>query len=239
MAGLFANPLGFGGNASDLYTTPYPHKLGDKARDKNGNEFMFVDFGAASMSIGSVVGITIANVAFPLSTTAPTAASGSRVGVVVSASPTSLQAGWVQVYGFAMVQCDAGLGTGAASASDVTDTSTRAITPTTVVTTPQGAISLVNIPVPSSNQIVSLEIDEIVGMWPVTQADATDYPNFSGDMSGMDHIVTGSAVTQVSETSGLGVTNTTNVALSTNYIPVFLNYPYHLNQGRIVALPSS
>jgi hypothetical protein len=238
MAGLKGFAGGFPGNASDLYTTPYPASLGDKARDRNGNEFLFVDFGAAGLSIGSVVGITAAHVAFPLSTTSPTAAGGSRVGVVVAASPTSLQAGWVQVYGFALVQADAGLGTGAASASDVTDTSTRTLTPTTVVTSPQGALSLVNLPVPTSNQVTSLEIDEIIGMWMVPGPEATDIVGYSGDMSGLDHMVTGSAVTQVSETSGIGVTNTT-AGISTNYITVFLNYPYHSNAARQLSLASS
>jgi len=238
MGALKSLAQGFSGNASDLYTTPFPMTLGEKARDKDGNEYIFCHMAAANMGIGSVVGITLANWAFPLSTTAPTAAGASRVGVVVSASPTSLQYGWVQIYGVAMVQCDAGLQTGAASASDVTDTSTRVIAPTTVVTSPQGAIALMNLIVPTSNQIVSTELDEIVGMWPIPQAEATDYPNFSGDGSGLANYVTGANVTQVSETSGLGVTNTT-AGISTNYIPVFLNYPFHLNQGRGTALPTS
>src|SRR5262245_32289924 len=108
--------MGFAGNASDLYSTPWPHALGERARDKNGNEYMFVDFGAASMSIGSVVHISAASIAVPLNTASLASTDGGRVGVVVAANPTSVQAGWVQIYGFALVQCDAGAGTGAASA---------------------------------------------------------------------------------------------------------------------------
>jgi len=234
MPSLRPSAQGFAGNASDLYTTPFPHALGERARDKNGNEYMFVDFGAASMSIGSVVHISAAGIALPLSTTAPTAAGGGRVGVVVAASPTSVQGGWVQIYGFALVQADAGAGTGAASASDVTDTSTRVIGATTVVTSPQGAISLTNL-LAAASVPSSVEVDEIMGMWLVPQAEATDFPGFSGDLSAFDNVVSGAAVTQVSETSGIGVTNTT-AGISTNLASVFLNYPYHSNGQRIVQI---
>jgi hypothetical protein len=231
MPSLRPSAIGFAGNASDLYTTPYPHGLGDKARDSAGNEYVFVDFNVTGASVGSVVVIDGAHFATPLS---QSASQAGRVGVVVAASPTTNQAGWVQVYGFALVQGSTGYSSGAASASDCSDTSTlRAIVPTTVVTSPLGAVALVNVPTDSSVEQSSVEINQIFGMWTVFGAEATNVPGFSGDLSAFPNVVSGAAVTQVSETSG-AVTNTT-AGIGNHLLPVFLNYPYHLNQDRNIS----
>lgn len=229
MAGLKASPVGFAGNASDLYTTPWPHQLGERARDKQGREYMFVDFGAASLSVGSVVSIDMNHVA-----TALTAASNaSRVGVVVAVNPTSLQAGWVQIYGFALVQTQAA-DQAAASVSEVSATSiVRALVPITAATSPAGGIGLVNVANNSSLEQTSIEIMEILGMWPVLGDAVSDFPGFDGTLSSFDHVVSGAAVTQVSDTSG-GVSNTTT-GISGALLPVFLNYPYYMNQARLLS----
>ena len=35
---------GFGGPTSEVFTTPFPHQPGEKGRDKDGNEYLFVEF---------------------------------------------------------------------------------------------------------------------------------------------------------------------------------------------------
>ncbi len=235
MPSLRPYSVGFPGNASDFYTTPYPVSLGDRARDSQGNEYVFVDFAVTGASIGSAVVISAGHLATPLS---QSASQAGRIGIVVGASPTTNQAGWVQVYGFALVQGSTGGATGAASASDSSDTSTgRALVPTTVVTSPLGAVAMVILVAESSVEGSSIEVNQIFGMWPAVGAEVTDIPGFSGDLSAFPNVVSGAAVTQVSETSG-AVTNTT-AGIGNHLLPVFLNYPYHLNQDRVVALPSS
>lgn len=234
MAALRAPSIGFPGNASDLYTTPWPVSLGDKARDAQGNEYIFCDFAVTGASIGSVVVISPSHQCQPL---AESASVAGRVGVVVAASPTTNQAGWVQVYGFALVQGSTGYSSAAASASDCSDTSTaRAIVPTTVVTSPLGAVALVNLPTATSLEQSSVEINQIFGMWILIGDTVTDVVGFDGSLSSFGH-VTGMNVTQVSETSG-AVTNTT-AGIGNHLLPVFLNYPYHLNQYRAMDVITS
>lgn len=242
--GLRSLPVGFGGNASDLFTTPWPHTLGDKARDKFGNEYLFVDFATTGTSIGSVVSIDILHRATPLSS----ASNAGRVGVVVSAAPTTLQAGWVQVYGFAaQVQCDIGAAAGAASASDVSDTSTaRIIVPTTIVTSPAGSISLLNLVAGTSLEATSIEINEIQGMWLAYGDAVTDFEGFGVGTSGnFDNLgliggagspaLTSGYVSVASDVSG-GVSGYTTGPIigAGSLVACFLNYPYHLNSSREV-----
>lgn len=235
MPGLRSLPIGFAGNASDVFTTPYPHTLGDKARDKDGNEYVFVDFAVSGASVGSLVVISAGHQAQPL---AESASQAGRVGVVVAVSPTTNQAGWVQVYGFALVQGSTGYAAAAASASDVSTATSAAIAlvPTTIVTSPLGAVALVNIPTATSLEQSSVEVNQIFNMWLVL-GDVSDVPGFSGDLSAFGNTVSGAAVTQVSETSG-AVTNTT-AGIGNHLLPVYLNYPYHLNQFRSIDIITS
>src|SRR6266576_1886250 len=42
---LRAKGIGFGGGVSDAYTTPFPHTPGTRARDSDGNEYVFCTAG--------------------------------------------------------------------------------------------------------------------------------------------------------------------------------------------------
>lgn len=232
MAALKSLSIGFAGNASDVYTTPWPHQLGEKARDRQGREYLFVDFGVATMSVGSVCVIDINHVATPLTSSS----NAGRVGVVVAVNPTSAQAGWVQVYGFALVQSLTV--TGGASVSESSDTSTvRALIPGNAATSPTGGVGVMIPGTNTSAEQVSTEIAEIFGMWLALGDTISDFPGFSGDLSGFDHVVSGANVTQVTDTSG-AVSNTTT-GISGALLPVVLNYPYYMNQSRLVSLVAS
>jgi len=105
----------FGGGVSDTFTTPFPHALGTKARDANGNEYVFCQTAGATAApemvvvIGADWGIT------------PIGAVGAQgmIGVVpdydrlgltsarVSGYPTATGL-WVQVYGRAFIMYGGG-----------------------------------------------------------------------------------------------------------------------------------
>jgi hypothetical protein len=73
--------------------TPAKIELGTRARDKSGNEFIYVDFTQA-LQLGELCTILSDN------TVAETAAATQgRIGVVCSTVASSDLAGWVQVYG--------------------------------------------------------------------------------------------------------------------------------------------
>jgi hypothetical protein len=73
----------------------YP--LGTRARDMDGNEYMYVDFQTAAAE-GEVLAISAAYLADNIAT-----ATVGRVGIVC-ATTTSDSYGWVQIYGTAVVQ---------------------------------------------------------------------------------------------------------------------------------------
>lgn len=89
------------GNTSDVYTTPFPVQVGTRARDSQGNEFVFCDSTQTNFS-GQPVMI---NSDFTTVQIGSYNANGNRgmVGVCVAGS-TSDQGQWVQVYGKAMMQ---------------------------------------------------------------------------------------------------------------------------------------
>ncbi len=95
--------MGQAGPTSNVWTTPFPHRPGERARDLDGNEYLFVDF-TATVYFGMLVSIDSLNRATGL---LGTLTEGSRVGVVVGGlastvsnfHPTSDHGGWVQVYG--------------------------------------------------------------------------------------------------------------------------------------------
>jgi hypothetical protein len=73
--------------------TPAKIPLGTRARDKAGNEFIYVDFTQA-ISLGELCTILNDN-----TVTECAAATQGRIGVVCSDVSASDYAGWVQVYG--------------------------------------------------------------------------------------------------------------------------------------------
>ena len=140
-------PIAAAGGTSVFYTTPYPHRPGDRARDREGNEYLFVDF-TGTVYYGCLVQINTSNLAAPL---LGTAAEAYRVGVVCSGEastvsnshPTSDHAGWVQIYGW-----HAAVQTGAASGGLVSDSTVAGYwcIPQTSVGTPSGTLSLIVVP---------------------------------------------------------------------------------------------
>jgi len=108
MAELTGVTAGFPGGTSNVYTTPFPVRVGQRARGVSGEEYIFVDFAETAYS-GMPV---LINADFTASLL--TAASGrGPIGIVV-AGATSNNGGWVQVYGRVLMQ----VGINAASPSD-------------------------------------------------------------------------------------------------------------------------
>jgi hypothetical protein len=98
MANLSAQgPIGAAGATSEVFTTPFPHQLGDRARDRAGNEYIFVDF------TGTVYGGTPVQINGDF-TAAKVGITGRGAFGVACSSATSDNAGWVQIYGKATVQ---------------------------------------------------------------------------------------------------------------------------------------
>ena len=137
---------------SDVYTTPYPVSLGTRAFDTSGNEYVFLDY-TGTMYGGMLVFISKdgAWTANPYTT----GLTGGPVGVIAGPG-TSDNAGWVQIGGFAIVQCVGGssLGTSSGRALVATSQSSPA---TALLTVSTGT---------------SLSSDVIQGMW-LTQLTST------------------------------------------------------------------
>lgn len=100
-------PIAAAGATSVVHTTPFPHQPGSRMRDASGNEYVFVDF-TGSVYSGVPVAISADYTAAQLGTT-----GRGPIGVACAAA-TSDQAGWVQIYGRALVQ----LGMSGVSPSD-------------------------------------------------------------------------------------------------------------------------
>lgn len=218
MANLRGNPLAFAGGVSDVFTTPYPHPVGTRARDAEGNEYVFVDF-TSSVAPEMVVCITSTFTAHALAST-----SWGTIGVVpdfaklgqsantptmpASYQWTSDNAGWVQVYGRAYIGI---VGTGAdGSPSDAANGPTTAHTsaaiyfgrPGTVVT-PLGSPFMI------AGAILGTSGTQIIrGMF--ISADVT-----IADVSGM--VGTSGAVTEPTNCPSFHAVGRT---------AVWLNYPY-------------
>ena len=82
---------------SETLATSLPHAVGTRARDRAGNEYIYVDFTGTVFS-GTPVQI---NSDF---TAAKIGATGRGMFGVVTAAATSDDSGWVQIYGRAVVQ---------------------------------------------------------------------------------------------------------------------------------------
>lgn len=97
MADLTGVTQGFPGGTSQVYTTPFPMRPGQRARGLSGEEYVFVDF--ASTAYGrSVVQINSDYTASAITTT-----GRGPIGVVCT-GVTSDNGGWVQIYGRCFVQ---------------------------------------------------------------------------------------------------------------------------------------
>lgn len=205
------------GSTSTIFSTPFPHKPGDKARDTDGNEYVFVDF-TANVYYGCLVQITSTYLASPL---LGTSLRAFRVGVVCSGNPstaagnhpTSDNGGWVQVYGI-----HPAVQTGTASGGGVSDSTVAYwCIPQTSVGTPSGTLSVIAQGAGTSIAQSSADGNMIYGMWLVNMDEVTDLTTYIG-ASGASGPVTND------------VNNATSGAATSAFIgqtyAVFLNYPY-------------
>lgn len=197
MAQLTGPSIGSAGPTSQVWTTPFPHKPGDKARDTQGNEYVFCDF-TGTVFGGILVAIDDRYNATPLLGTANVP---SRVGVAMTAG-TSDNGGWVQVYGL-----HGAVQTGITSDTGASDSAAYIMVPQTSVGSPSGTLTLVAHPTTVSQNV-------IYGMWlsnPGATSLIDDGVNGPFPTSG----VSGPCTETTSATSFIG----------TSYC-VFLNYPY-------------
>lgn len=205
------------GATSVIFSTPFPHKPGDKARDANGNEYLFVDF-TATVYYGCLVQIDSNHTAAPL---LGTTLRPYRVGVVCSGTPssdagnhpTSDNGGWVQIYGV-----HSAVQTGTASDGKVSDgTAAYWCIPQTSVGTPSGTLSVIIQGAGTSIAQSSADGNKIEGMWLVHAAEVTDladYPGASGASGPASNDL-------LNSTSGAN----TSAFIGQTYA-VFLNYPF-------------
>lgn len=204
------------GATSVIFSLPFPHRPGDRAKDSAGNEFLFVDF-TATTYYGCLVQIDSLNRAAPL---LGTSLEAYRVGVVCSGTPstisgnhpTSDNAGWVQIYGV-----HPAVQTGAASDGLVSDSTVAYwCVPQTSVGTPSGVLTVRAQGAGTSIAQSSVDGNMIYGMWLVhlgQVSDLSDYPGASG--------ASGPATNDVlNSTSGAA----TSAFIGQTYA-VFLNYP--------------
>ena len=206
-----------GGGTSVIFSSAV-HKPGDKARDVEGNEFVFVKFTAVAY-YGCLVQIDSLYNAAPL---LGTANIPYRVGVVCSGTPSSDSGvasgnyGWVQIYGV-----HPAVQTGTATDGGVSATAGGAYfcIPQTSVGTPSGVLAL---QVQGTNVSVintSTSGNQIFGMWVVDFAQVTDLPNWVGSSGASGP----SSMDSLNATSGAA----TSAFIGQSYA-VFLNYPYVL-----------
>ena len=171
-------PTVFPGGTSDYFTTPFPIALGTKARDNAGNEFVLCFTAAVAtvapeqcVMIGADYSLipVVASGRGPVGVVADHTKSGNTSAPV---SPIPIQTSvWVQVYGRAFVQVNAG-GTaeGAAWTSLLTSASLQLRIPTTLAASPPGQLSFTS----DSNQLTTIQQYNIVGMTLATDATNTD-----------------------------------------------------------------
>lgn len=205
------------GSTSTIFNTPFPHKPGDKARDTDGNEYVFVDF-QTNTYYGCLVQITPTYFASPL---LGTTLRAYRVGVVCSGNPSSVagnhptsdNGGWVQIYGV-----HPAVQTGTASGGGVSDSTVAYwCIPQTSVGTPSGTLSVIAQGAGTSIAQSSVDGNQIYGMWLVNLDEVTDLTTYI-------------AASGSSGPTTMDVNNATSGAATSAFIgqtyTVFLNYPY-------------
>lgn len=227
-------PAGTAGHVSDIFTSPFPHRLGERARDIYGNEYVFCQFVTTNVAAGILVSI---NSFFNAAPFLGTARVGSRVGVAMTGATATTNAGWVQVYGVHLaVQTSGATDSDGGSAVASSDQSVDyVLIPQTSVTTPSGTLGMVIVEANTSVE-ASTNYRPIHGMWLVPAAEVSNIPDARIREQWPD--VT-SPVSAVSATSGavtlvVGVTNGTSMHTGTS-VMVVLNYPFY--QGLDVETP--
>ena len=222
--------IGAAGPTSNFYTTPFPHRPGDKARDRDGNEYVFVDF-TATMYYGTLAFITSEYTATPLLGTARIA---GRVGVVMGGwpttdnHPTSDNGGWVQIYGLHQA-----VQTGATSTALVSDNTVAYVcVPQTSVGTPSGVLSVITGGAGGTSIAqTSVDLPRIYGMWLLDVGEVSNL-GLAGYTSNWQTSGVSGAASDPIDLSSPGPTSAfvtsfdnTSAFIGSTYA-VFLNYPY-------------
>lgn len=213
-------PLGTGGPTSQIDSAPSSHTPGARARDIDGNEYLYVDF-TANTYYGCLVQINSKNEAAPL---LGTARRPYRVGVVVGGRassvagehPTSDSYGWVQIYGTHL----------AVQTGDTTDGTVSATVgnsicciPQTSVGTPSGVLALQIIGTASSIINTSTGVNRIHNMWVLDQAEVSDFADWPG-------VSATSGPVSANGSIGNATSGTNTSAFIGQTLACFLNYPY-------------
>ncbi len=206
------------GSTSKVFTTPFPHAVGAKSRDAEGNEYVFCDF-TGTVYYGCLVQITSTYLASPLLGTANIA---YRVGVVMAGdctssganNPTSDNAGWVQIFG---IHPAVQTGTGSDEGVSETAGGNYWCLPQASVGTPSGTLTVIAQGAGTSTKLSSVDGNKIHGMWVVDLGEVsslTTWPGSSG-ASGPTSVL------------GDGLTSGTNTsAFIGQTYAVYMNYPY-------------
>lgn len=216
--------IGFAGNTSDFYTTPYPHKPGDKGRDKDGNEYLFVDYSVGPVYYGVIVGIAADNTAAPLLGTAriPLRVGIAMGGVATSASGmTSDHGGWVQVYGLHVAAQTGWTSSGLSSDGTVE----YFAVPQTSVGSPTGTFSLITQAAGSSIAGTSTDNSRIWGLWVLDPAQVSNLTPFPTAAAFGASVSDTSGPTSVGLNAGVAAGTATSAFIGQTAI-VFLNYPW-------------
>jgi len=189
MAELTGQPaLAAAATSVPVGTSPLPFPLGARMRDVSGNEYVFCSFGSA---VNTYLPVAI-NAAFDATTLSTT---GRGAIGVAQCGGTSLEAGWVQIYGRTLVQ----LGLSGVSPSDAANG------PTTLETVAGVNFFVLGTSLTSPN-----------GIGWVSGA--------AGLVSGYDYIIDGMFVAQDASPGDVSaVTNATSHV--GHQIAVWLNYP--------------
>ena len=234
--------IGAAGPTSATFTTPFPHRPGDKARDRDGNEYVFVYF-SAIVYPGTLVLINSEYVATPLLGTARIA---GRVGVVMAGDyttnnhPLSASGGWVQIYGL-----NQAVQTGATSTALVSDNTVAYVcVPQTSVGTPTGTFTVITGIAATSAVPSTTDPAQIYGMWLVDVTEMSNLGTLAGyvsnfatsgvsgvasdpiDPSMVGFIAGGTSAGTVSDAAGLNTSFDNTSAFIGNTYAVYLNYPY-------------
>lgn len=186
---------------TNTYLAPYPIKVGTRARDVDGNEYVFCDFGGP-VSQGIWVTINTLHVA-----NAVVANDTGRIGVVcggvgpAGTELTSTLGGWVQIYGLCnYAQTN--------EASDV-NTTQGILLAGKVATSPAGTVGYVS--------LVSTDGTRIYGAW---SSQTVPTPIQAGIVGATDSSWPTTYVTNVTDNAALGTGHSGQI------IAVWLNYPY-------------
>ena len=214
------NTMVFSGPVSQMWTTPYPHKPGERGRDRDGNEYVF----CAALQVLYYGQLVLLDSQYQVTRLLGTAQIPGRVGVWMGGTATTPSGqhaeigsgGWVQVYGL-NVDCQ----TGSTSSGYTSDQTVNywAI-PQTSVGTPSGVMSLIAQGAGTSIAQASVDGNVIYGMWVVPGSEVSAFAVSPYNSAASTSDVSGPTSVNSQATSGPTSAFIGSVAI------VFLNYPY-------------